>query len=103
MKGANLISGSPVLTAPTLPPFLIRIVPWLKLLGALLAFVVISLYAAMNSELGRPLTRAESPAFSLAKAHAGSLLLFALGYLLLASGLQVLGFRRLHLRYNRSL
>jgi hypothetical protein len=103
MKGANVVSGPPVLTAPALPSFLFRTVPWLKLLGALLAFVVISLYTAINSELGRPLTSGESPAFSVAKAYAGSLLLFGLGYLLVASGLQVLGFRRLHLRYTRSL
>ncbi len=103
MKRVNLVSRSPVLTAPALPSFLFRMVPWLKLMGALLAFVVISLYAAINSELGRPLTSGESPAFSVAKTYPGSLLLFGLGYLLLASGLQVLGFRRLHLRYTRRL
>jgi len=103
MKGANLVFGFPVLTVPALPSFLFRTLPWLKLVGALLAFVVISLYTAINSELGRPLTTGESPAFSMAKAYAGSLLLFGLGYLLLVSGLQALGFHRLHLRYTRSL
>lgn len=103
MKGVNLVFESPFLTAPALPSFLFRMVPWLKLLGALLAFVVISLYTAIHSELGRPLTIGESPAFGLAKTYPGSLLLFGLGYLLLVFGLQVLSFRRLHLCYTRSL
>src|SRR5918996_292573 len=103
MRDANLVSESPVLPVPALPSFVFRTVPWLKLLGALLAFVVISLYSAINSELGGPLTTGESPAFSVAKAYADSLLLFGLGYLLLVSGLQVLSFHGLHLRYTRSL
>src|SRR5919106_3524534 len=103
MKGTDRACRSPGLTVPGLPPRLFRMVPWLKLMGALLAFVVISLYSAINSELGIPLTSGESPAFSVAKAYAGGLLLFGLGYLLLVLGLQVLGFRRLHLRYTRSL
>src|ERR687892_819364 len=103
MKGTDRACRSPGLTVPGLPPRLFRMVPWLKLLGAFLAFVAISLYAAINSELGRPLTTGESPAFSVAKAYPGSLLLFGFGYLLLVFGLQVLGFRRLHLRYTRRL
>jgi Sulfatase len=103
MKGANLASGFRVLTAPVLPSFLFRMLPWLKLVGALLAFVVISLYTAIDSELGRPLTTGESPAFSVAKSYAGSLLLFGLCYLLLVSGLQVLGSHGLRLRYTPSL
>jgi hypothetical protein len=103
MKGANLVPESPVFTGPALPFFVFRMVPWLKLMGALLAFVVISLHTAINSELGRPLTTGESPAFSVAKAYADSLLLFGLCYLLFVSGLQVLGFHGLHLRYTRNL
>jgi hypothetical protein len=104
MTDTYLLSGSPLFTASSVPSFLFRIVPWLKLLGALLAFAGISLYAAINNELGRRSLQVRARRLvQLRSIRAACLLLFGLGYLLLVFGLQVLGFRRLHLRYNRSL
>jgi len=93
MKVVNLVFTSPVLTVPQLTSLLLRLLPWLKLLGATLAFVVISLYTAIHSELGRPLTIGESPAFNLIKTHPGHLLFFGLGYMLLVLALQGLAYR----------
>jgi hypothetical protein len=102
MKDGNLVFASLVSTVPGLSSSFFRIVPWLKLLGAVLAFVLIALYTAIHSELGRPLTIGESPAFSVAKAYPGTLLLFGLGYLVLVLALQGLSYRRLSLCHRRT-
>ncbi len=101
MKDLDLAYEFPALTVPAVPPILVRMVPWLKLLGAVLAFVIISLYTAIHSELGRPLTIGESAAFNVAKANPGRLLLLGVGYLWLVLGLQCLCYRRLDLFHKR--
>ncbi|MFQ5542153.1 MAG: sulfatase-like hydrolase/transferase, partial [Candidatus Binatia bacterium] len=73
---------------------LFRITPWLQLFVALLAFVVISLFTAIQSDLANYISPGESPPFHWIRTHMTELLWFGLAFLLLASGLQYLGIRR---------
>jgi hypothetical protein len=59
--------------------------PWLKLLGAFLAFVIISLYAAIHSELGNQISTGESPLFSWVRTHMAWLLCSGLALLVAIS------------------
>jgi Sulfatase len=86
-----------VLLATARTPFvspLLRVTPWLQLVGALATFVLIALHSAIHSELGRPLTTGESPGFSHARASINALMWLGLAYLLLVAALQQLGARR---------
>ncbi len=67
--------------------------PWFKLLGAALAFVLLSLYSAIHSELGNQISTGESPGFSWVRTYTDWLLLLGLAYLILASALQHLWFQ----------
>lgn len=75
------------------PSWLLCITPWLQLFGALLAFVLISLFTAIQSELGKHVSTGESPAFAWARTYMTELLWFGLAYLLVTSALQHLGTR----------
>ena len=59
--------------------------PWLKLLGSVLAFVTISLYSAIHSELGNQISTGESFLFSWVRTYMAWLLCFGLAYLVLIS------------------
>jgi hypothetical protein len=59
--------------------------PWLKLLGSVLAFVTISLYSAIHSELGNQISTGESFLFSWVQTYMAWLLCFGLAYLVLIS------------------
>lgn len=93
------ISPLPTATATRL----IGLSPWLKLLGALLAFLLISLFTAVHSELGNQISAGESYAFSWVRTHVGGLLRFGLAYLLIALGIQHLGFRLSGRQYPRGM
>jgi hypothetical protein len=58
---------------------------WLKLLGSVLAFVTISLYSAIHSELGNQISTGESFLFSWVRTYMAWLLCFGLAYLVLIS------------------
>lgn len=75
------------------PPGLLCVTPWLQLFGALLAFVLISLLTAIQSELGNEISSGESPRLEWMRRNMTELLWLGLAYLLLASGLQHLGIR----------
>ncbi len=64
---------------------------WLQPFGALLAFVLVSLFTAVQSELGNHISSGESPSFEWIRTHITELLWFGFAYLLLASGVQYLG------------
>jgi len=66
--------------------------PGLKLFGAVLAFVLISLHFAIHSELGSQISTGESLGFSWIRTHIDWLLLIGLGYLIFASAFQYLWF-----------
>jgi hypothetical protein len=72
---------------------LVSLSPWFKLLGALLAFVLLSLYSASHSELGNQISTGESPGFAWVRMYMDWLLLLGLAYLILASVLQHLWFQ----------
>src|SRR5210317_19562 len=78
---ANTTSGS--LPRPSLR--LLSFSPWLKLLGAVLALVIISLYSAIHSELGNQISTGESPVFSWVRTYMAWLLCFTLVFLVLIS------------------
>jgi len=82
-------SASPLRLSPRLLSFS----PWLKLLGTVFAFVNISLYSAIHSELGSQISTGESLGFSWVRTHIDWLLVIGLGYLLFASAFQHLWFQ----------
>jgi len=72
--------------APLRPSLkLLSFSPWLKLLGSVLAFVTISLYSAIHSELGNQISTGESFLFSWVRTYMAWLLCFGLAYLVLIS------------------
>ena len=73
---------------------LLLITPWLHLSGAFLTFVLISLFTAIHSELGKEISTGESPFFSWIGAYMPLFLLIALAYLLVVQWVQYLGLRR---------
>ncbi len=79
------------------PSRLLLILPWLYLLGGLLAFVLISLFAAIHSDLAREISTGESPTFAWAKAYTPLFLFFGFVYFLGIHGVQRVAFR---LEYN---
>ena len=81
---ARKTSASPL----RLSPSLLSLSPWLKLLGSVLAFVSISLYSAIHSELGSQISTGESLGFSWVRTHIDWLLPIGLGYLIFASAFQ---------------
>jgi hypothetical protein len=90
-------------TSP-LRPFLwlLSFSPWIKLFGAVLAFVLISLYCAIHSELGSQISTGESLGFSWVRTHIDWLLLIGLGYLIFASAFQHLWFQVNGKPYHRA-
>ena len=72
---------------------LLPLSPWLKFLGAVLTFVLVSLYTAIHSELGNQISTGESPGFAWVRTYTEWLLLLGLGYLVLASALHHLWFQ----------
>ena len=78
---AEKTSASPL--RPSLK--LLSFSPWLKLLGSVLAFVTISLYSAIHSELGNQISTGESIGLSWVRTHIDWLLLIGLGYFIFAS------------------
>ncbi len=61
---------------------LILILPWLHLIGALLAFVLISLFTALHSDLAKEISAGESPGFAWARSYLPVLLSIGFGYFL---------------------
>ena len=59
------------------------LLPWLHFLGATCVFVIIALFTAVNSELGRAISAGESPNFDWIRDHMGILLSFCLAYLVI--------------------
>ena len=80
--------------APVAPRRLLRITPWLQLAGGLLAFLLISLFHALSSELGHRISVGESPAFAWARVHIAWLLAGCLTYLAIVWSVQVLALVR---------
>jgi hypothetical protein len=95
---ADKTSASPL--RPSLK--LLSFSPWLKLLGSVLAFVTISLYSAIHSELGNQISTGESLGFSWVRTHIDWLLLIGLGYLIFASAFQHLWFQANGKPYRRA-
>jgi hypothetical protein len=75
------------------PSTLLWVIPWIHLFGALLAFVLISLFTTIHSELGKQISTGESPFFSWARTNMPVLLLVGLAYLLMAQWVQRLELR----------
>ncbi len=78
---------------------LLCITPWLQLFGAFLMFVLLSLFAATQSDLGKSISPGESPFFQWIRIHMIELLWSGFGYLLLSCGLQYLWIRGTHEDY----
>jgi hypothetical protein len=87
---ANRMTGS--MTRPSLR--LLSFSPWLKLFGSILAFVTISLYSAIHSELGNRISTGESFLFSWVRTYMAWLLCFGLAYLVLILLVHHMWFRR---------
>lgn len=66
---------------------------WLKLVGSVIAFVTISLYSAIHSELGNQISTGESFLFSWVRTYMAWLLFFGLAYLVLISLMNHVWFR----------
>ena len=77
---------SPLPLRPSLR--LLSLSPWLKLFGAILAFLLISLHFAIHSELGSQISTGESLGFSWVRTNIDWLLLIGLGYLIFTSAFQ---------------
>ncbi len=56
---------------------LVRILPWLHFLAAVLVFILTALYSTVDSELGRAISAGESPFFAWICSHLP--VLFAVG------------------------
>jgi hypothetical protein len=67
--------------------------PWLHFLGAICVFVIIALFTAVHSELGRAISAGESPIFDWIRDHMGILLGFCLAYLTIVFLLQLFWMR----------
>lgn len=65
-----------------------KALPWLHFCGACLVFVLIYLYVAIHSQLGREISAGESPGFALLGEHLFVFMVLAAGYLILVGGLQ---------------
>lgn len=74
-------------------PRVLATASWIQLFGACLAFVLISFYAATQSELANYISPGESPFFQWVRIHISALLWCGLGYLLLASTVQAVRIR----------
>jgi hypothetical protein len=72
---------------------LLAVVPWLQLGGAVSSLVLLALWSAVHSQLGKPLTSGESAGFVWVKLHASSLLWAGFAHLCLGSCLQSLAFQ----------
>jgi hypothetical protein len=66
----------------------------LQLFGALLAFVLISVFTAIQKGLASHISPGESPSFALIRTHITDLIWFGLAYLALVTGLQCLWIRQ---------
>lgn len=66
---------------------------WLQLFGALVAFVLISLFTATQSDLANSISPGESPFLQSIRIHITGLLWFGLAYCVLIAGLQYLAIR----------
>ena len=62
--------------------------PWLHFCGAYLVFVLVYLFAAVNSQLGQEISAGESPGFAFLADHLLVFMSSALGYLILVGTLQ---------------
>jgi hypothetical protein len=69
------------------------VIPWLHLAGGLLAFLVLALSTAADSELGALLSPGESPLFAWARARLPAIRWACLAFLLSVAGLQRLAWR----------
>ena len=78
----NLLSEKKSLLEPS------RILPGLHFLGAILVFVLISLFTAIHSELGNEISAGESSGFAWISANIINFLWMGLVYLVFVSGLQ---------------
>jgi len=65
-----------------------RILPWLHFFGAILVFVLISLFTAIHSELGNEISAGESSGFAWIGANIINFLWMGLAYLVFVFGLQ---------------
>jgi len=65
-----------------------QLLPWLHFFGALLVFVLISLFTAIHSELGNEISAGESPGFAWISANIIKLLWMGLAYLVFAFWVQ---------------
>jgi glucan phosphoethanolaminetransferase (alkaline phosphatase superfamily) len=73
------------------PPLLKRLfntLPWLHFTGACLVFVLIYLFTAIHSQLGREISAGESPGFAWLGQHIFIFMGLAVGYLIAVGGLQ---------------
>jgi len=70
----------------SLKPF--RLLPWLHFFGAILVFVLISLFTAIHSELGNEISAGESPGFAWIGANIINLLWMGLTYLVVVCWFQ---------------
>ncbi|UCG11245.1 MAG: sulfatase-like hydrolase/transferase [Deltaproteobacteria bacterium] len=87
-------------TPTSLGSWLLSVSPWLNLLGAAQALVLICLHSAIGSELGHQISTGESPAFSWIGTYINELLFVGLIYLLTGSSLQFIAFRLTGHRYS---
>jgi hypothetical protein len=65
-----------------------RLLPWLHFIGAILVFVLISLFTAIHSELGNEISVGESPGFAWISANIIKFLWMGLAYLVFVFWLQ---------------
>ena len=70
-------------SAKSLSPKPSRLLPWFHFFGAILVFVLISLFTAINSELGNEISAGESPGFAWISANIIKFLWMGLAYLLI--------------------
>jgi len=68
-------------SAKSLSLKLSRLLPWLHFFGAILVFVLISLFTAIHSELGNEISAGESPGFTWMSANIIKFLWMGLAYL----------------------
>ncbi len=80
----------------------LSILPWLNLFGAVLGFVLISLFAAIHSDLAKEISTGESPAFSWARTSMPVFLLIGLAFFSAVFWVQRLELRRDGLPYRRA-
>ena len=67
---------------------LYQTLPWLHFTGAFLVFVLIYLFVAIHSQLGREISAGESPGFAWLGQHIFIFMGLAAGYMIAVSGLQ---------------